>query len=182
MLQQGDEETVKAWEILCEISRQFFTQVYTRLDITNNEFGESFYKDKIPAVIEELKEKNLVVMDDGALCLFTKAKKKQEKPLMVIKSDGGYCYDTTDIAAAKYRLCHLKADRVVVLTDVGQKSHFDDIFKAAEMAGWHKKGVTSMEHMGFGIILGEDGKRMKTRSGKSVKLMGLLDEAKQQAM
>jgi len=101
---------------------------------------------------------------------------------MLIKSDGGFGYDTTDMAAARHRLLDLEAERIIILTDVGQKTHFNDIFKASEMAGWSVKGKHSMEHMGFGVILGDDGKRMKTRAGKSVKLMGLLDEAKAKAV
>lgn len=108
--------------------------------------------------------------------------KKKKIPLMLIKSDGGYNYDTTDMAAARYRLRDLGANRVIYLTDVGQYSHFEMIFMGSQSAGWHKPPKTKMEHMGFGIILGEDGKRMKTRSGKTVKLMMLLDEAKEHAM
>ena len=177
-LQSGNEDCLKAWKVLCEISRQFFTTIYKRLDVTNEEFGESFYNSMIPSVLKELDEKKLTKMDDGALCLFVPKKKV---PLMLVKSDGGYNYDTTDMAAARYRLLDLKADRVVYLTDVGQWTHFEKIFLASGLAGWHKKGKTRMEHMGFGVILGEDGKRMKTRSGKTVKLMMLLDEAKEKA-
>lgn len=107
--------------------------------------------------------------------------KKKKVPLMLIKSDGGYNYDTTDMAAARYRLKHWNANRVIILTDVGQKPHFDLIFEGSKLAGWHNPPKTKMEHMGFGVILGEDGKRMKTRKGKSVKLMDLLDEAKESA-
>ena len=177
-LQQGDKEFLKAWEILCELSRTFFRKIYARLDITNNEYGESFYNAMIPSVIQELEEKNLIKLDDGAKCLFVPKKKV---PLMVVKSDGGYNYDTTDLAAARFRLIEWKADRVVYLTDVGQFPHFDLIFRASEMAGWHCPPKTRMEHMGFGIVKGEDGTRIKTRSGKSVKLMDLLDEATQRA-
>lgn len=177
-LQSGNEDCLKAWKVLCQISRQFFVTIYKRLDVTNEEFGESFYNSMIPSVLKELDEKKLTKMDDGALCLFVPKKKV---PLMLVKSDGGYNYDTTDMAAARYRLLELKANRVVYLTDVGQWTHFEKIFLASKLAGWHVKGKTRMEHMGFGVILGEDGKRMKTRSGKTVKLMMLLDEAKEKA-
>jgi arginyl-tRNA synthetase len=82
-LQSGDEASLKAWKILCDISRKFFEKVYKRLDIVNNEYGESFYNPMIPGVLEELKEKKLAVMDDGALCLFTNKKKKGDVPLML---------------------------------------------------------------------------------------------------
>lgn len=175
-LQAGDVECVGGWKALCDISREFFTEIYTRLDITNQEVGESFYNSMIPSVIDELKEKQLVRIDEGALCLYLPG---HPKPLMVVKSDGGFNYDTTDLAAARYRLQTLKADRVIYITDVGQYTHFAAIFDAAKLAGW--AGSARMDHMGFGIVLGEDGKRMKTRAGKSVKLMALLDEAKERA-
>jgi arginyl-tRNA synthetase len=173
-LQSGDEDFLKAWKILCDVSRSFFEIIYKRLWITNEEYGESFYNNMIPSVIEELESKNLIKVDQGAKCLFVPKKKV---PLMVQKSDGGYNYDTTDLAAARFRLLDWKATRVIYSTDVGQFPHFDLIFRASEMAGWHTPGKTRMEHMGFGIVLGEDGGRIKTREGKSVKLMDLLDEA-----
>lgn len=173
-LQSGDEDFLKAWRILCDVSRSFFEIIYKRLGITNEEYGESYYNKMIPSVIEELESKNLIKVDQGAKCLFVPKKKV---PLMVQKSDGGYNYDTTDLAAARFRLVEWKAKRVIYSTDVGQFPHFDLIFRASEMAGWHTPGKTKMEHMGFGIVLGEDGGRIKTREGKSVKLMDLLDEA-----
>lgn len=177
-LQAGDASVLKAWHILCDISRAFFVQIYKRLDITTEEFGESFYNPMIPSVLKELEDKGLVKLDKGAKCIFVP---KRQIPLMVVKSDGAYNYDTTDMAAARYRLIDLKAKRVVYLTDVGQFPHFDLIFEGAKMAGWHLEGKTQMDHMGFGIILGEDGKRMKTRHGKTVKLMDLLDESRDRA-
>ena len=99
---------------------------------------------------------------------------------MLVKSDGGFNYDSTDMAAGWYRLIKLKANRVIYLTDVGQSLHFDTLFEACKVAGWHTKD-TKMEHMKFGIIVGEDGKRLKTRDGQTVKLSLLLDEAKESA-
>ena len=177
-LQSGDEEFLKAWNILCDVSRSFFKKLYRRLDITNEEYGESYYNPMIPGVIEELEAKGLIKVDKGAKCLFVPKKKV---PLMVQKSDGGYNYDTTDLAAARFRLLDWKATRVIYLTDVGQFSHFDLVFRASEMAGWHCPPKTRMEHMGFGMVLGESGGKIKTREGKSVKLMDLLDEAASRA-
>ena len=173
-LQSGDKDLLTAWRILCDVSRSFFDQIYKRLDISNKEYGESYYNDMIPSVIAELEEKGLIKVDKGAKCLFVPKKKV---PLMVQKSDGGYNYDTTDLAAARFRLLDWKATRVIYLTDVGQFPHFDLVFRGSEMAGWHTPPKTRMEHMGFGIVLGEDGGRIRTREGKSVKLMDLLDEA-----
>lgn len=177
-LQAGDPECTKAWKILCDISRQFFDRIYQRLYVTNNEYGESFYNPMIPDVLKELEEKGLIQTDKGAKCIFVP---KQQIPLMVVKSDGGYNYDTTDMAAARFRLRDWKAKRVIYLTDVGQYPHFELVFEGAKMAGWHVPPHTSMEHMGFGIVLGDDHKRMKTRAGKSVKLMELLDEGRARA-
>lgn len=101
---------------------------------------------------------------------------------MILKSDGGFNYDTTDMGAAKYRLLELKADRIVYITDLGQFPHFKLIFEGAKMMGWHAPPKTSMEHMGFGLVLGPDGKKFKTRSGETVKLNTLLDEAKERAL
>ena len=177
-LQSGDEKLLKGWKVLCDISRQFFNKVYEILDISVEEFGESFYNPKIPAMLKELEEKGLIKEDKGAKCIFVPKKKL---PLMVVKSDGGFNYDTTDMAAANYRLNELKANRIVYLTDVGQKVHFDLIFEASKMAGWHNPPQTRMEHMGFGLICNETGGKMKTREGKTVKLMDLLEEAKKRA-
>lgn len=173
-LQSGDQNCLKAWKVICDISRGFFEMIYKRLEITNNEFGESFYNPFIPSVIKELEEKNLIKVDEGAKCMFIPGK---DVPLMVQKSDGGYGYDTTDLAAARYRLETLKVDRILYLTDVGQYPHFELIFKAAFMAGWAKEGKHRLDHMGFGLIQGENGGKMATRDGGNVKLMSLLDEA-----
>lgn len=94
--------------------------------------------------------------------------KGSKVPLMLVKSDGGYNYDTTDMACAHVRLNEWKGERLIYITDVGQFEHFDKIFKGAESAGWYDPKKQKMEHMGFGVILGEDGKRMKTRSGDTV--------------
>jgi arginyl-tRNA synthetase len=178
LLQSGDAKCLKAWKVICDVSRGFFSKLYKRLDITNNEFGESFYNPMIPSVIQELEEKTLIKLDEGAKCFYIPGK---EVPLMVQKSDGGYGYDTTDLAAAKYRLQTLKADRIIILTDVGQYPHFEMIFKAAFIAGWAVEGKHRLDHMGFGLIQNDKGGKMATREGGNVKLMSLLDEAKENA-
>ena len=177
-LQQGDAKCRKAWETLCEISRKEFNKVYTRLDIKLNDFGESFYNPMLPGIIKEMEDKGVVEVSDGAKCVFIKGIKV---PLMLQKSDGGYNYDTTDMAAAKYRLIDLKADRICILTDVGQRPHFDLIFEGAKIMGWHQPPKTKMEHMGFGLVTDKDGQKFKTRSGETVKLIDLLDEGHQRA-
>jgi arginyl-tRNA synthetase len=101
---------------------------------------------------------------------------------MAVKSDGGFGYDSTDLAAIYHRLFVMRADWIVYLTDLGQESHFHMIFDAAEQAGWHRPGVTRVDHMGFGVVQGEDKKKFKTRSGETVKLSNLLDEAVERAL
>jgi len=141
-------------------------------------------------------EKGIVKKDAGAKCIFLPAKKskKQKKkkkkakppapepPLMLVKSDGGYGYDTTDMAAAWYRLIDQKSKRVIYITDSGQGTHFARIFQAAELMGWHKPGTTRMEHMPFGLVQDEKGQKFSTRSGDTVKLLSLLDTARDKAL
>ncbi len=172
-LQAGDEECRAIWNVLCEISRKEFEKVYKRLDISLDECGESFYNDKIPPVIKELEEKDLIETSNGAKCVFLP---KYKIPLMLQKSDGGYGYDSTDMAALKYRIQELGATRVVCITDFSQGDHFHMIFDAGRMAGWVDE-KHQLEHIGFGTVMGEDGKRFKTRSGDTVRLVDLLDEA-----
>jgi len=174
-LQSGDKECQAIWQILCDISRKEFKKVYKRLDITIEEFGESFYNDKISPVIEEFEKAGLISLEaGGAKCVFVPG---ESVPLMLQKSDGGFGYDSTDMAAIKYRLSELGASRVVCITDVGQSLHFQTCFSAASKIGWLDPKKHRLEHIGFGTVMGEDGKRFKTRSGETVRLVDLLDEA-----
>jgi arginyl-tRNA synthetase len=174
-LQAGDEECRLIWQILCDISRKEFEKVYKRLDITLEECGESFYNSKIPETIEEFNKAGLLrVEEGGARCVFVP---KYKIPLMLQKSDGGYGYDSTDMTAIKYRLEELKGTRLVYITDFSQGDHFQMCFSAAEMIGWTDPKKHKLEHIGFGTVMGEDGKRFKTRSGDTVRLVDLLDEA-----
>lgn len=143
--------------------------------------GESFYNSMIPDTVKECEGKGLITMDEGAKCIFVG--KPYKIPLMVVKSNGGYGYDSTDLACIKYRIQTLKADRLVYITDLGQEQHFHMIFKAAELAGWvNEQNKVKAEHMGFGLVLRADGKKFSTRDGETVKLMELLDEAKKRAL
>jgi arginyl-tRNA synthetase len=173
-LQAGDPECRKIWQTLCDISRREFEKVYKRLDVTLEEFGESFYNDKIPPVLDEFEAAGLLELDQSAKVVRIAG---HPVPLMLRKSDGGFGYDSTDMAALKYRLFDLKADRVIVITDFSQESHFQMVYKAGEMIGWVKDGKQRLQHIGFGTVMGEDGKRFKTRSGDTVRLVDLLDEA-----
>jgi arginyl-tRNA synthetase len=173
-LQSGDEECLKIWKILCDVSRREFQKIYDRLDVTIEEVGESFYNDKIPAVIEEFDKAGLLSIEEGgARCVFVST---HQIPLMLQKSDGGYGYDSTDMAALKHRLHTVKAKRIIVITDFSQGDHFVMCNKAAHDIGWVNDGQ-QLQHIGFGTVQGEDGKRFKTRSGDTVRLVDLLDEA-----
>ena len=173
-LQSGDADCLRIWKLLCDISRKEFEKVYNRLDVTVEECGESFYNDKIPAVIEEFQKAGLLKEEEGgAKVVFTDAAKI---PLMLQKSDGGYGYDSTDMAALKYRLQVLGADRVIVITDFSQADHFKMVYAAGHAIGWVNR-EQRLQHIGFGTVQGEDGKRFKTRSGDTVRLVDLLDEA-----
>ena len=130
-LQSGDENTIKAWQIICDLSRKEFQQIYDRLHVTLDEVGESFYNPMLAPIVKQLEEEGYVVEDKGAKCFFIKGVKSIKTPLMLQKSDGGFNYDTTDMAAIKYRINELKADRLIYITDMGQEYHFHQIFHAA---------------------------------------------------
>jgi len=178
LLQSGDPKITTAWKYLCDLSRQEFQRIYDRLNIKIKEVGESFYNPFIPPTIKLLEDKGFVKVDKGAKIIQIP---KQKTPLIVQKSDGGFSYDSTDIAAIWYRFTQLKCERLIYVTDIGQELHFHLVFEAAKMAGWHTPPKTRADHMGFGLVLGEEGKKIKTREGKSVMLMELLDEAVKQA-
>ncbi len=186
-LQGGDPVSLKAWGLLCEQSRREFQQIYDRLDIRLSERGESFYNPYLAAVVADLEAAGLLVVDDGAGCVFlegVKGKDGQPLPLIVRKSDGGFNYATTDLAAIRYRFAAAPegdgAGRVIYVTDAGQASHFAAVFQVAGRAGWIPDGGR-LEHVPFGLVQGEDGKKLKTRSGDTVRLKDLLDEAVERA-
>ncbi|KAK6590315.1 hypothetical protein RS030_162450 [Cryptosporidium xiaoi] len=172
-LQSGDKDTLVAWKKICEVSRIEFQKIYDRLGVVLEEYGESFYNDMIPEVVKLLDEKGILKLDNGAQCVYTKI---NDVPLMAVKSDGGYGYDSTDLAAINYRLNVLDADWVIYTTDMGQEEHFLKLFDVAERMGWHNPSETRLIYIGFGVIQGEDGKKFKTRSGDVVKLTDLIDE------
>jgi arginyl-tRNA synthetase len=160
---------------LCDISRREFQKVYDRLGVTLREMGESFYNSIIPSVLDMVRAKGLMQDSDGAQCVFTKVHKQ---PFLLVKSDGSYLYPTTDIAALWYRLHVLKADWIVIYTDYTQKDHFDLLFEVGRMSGILDPVKNRVNHVGFGTVNDESGKRFKTRSGEVVRLVELLDEAK----
>lgn len=185
-LHQGEQTWLKRWRMLVEQSRRQYQRVYDRLGVTlrpEDERGESAYQPMLPQVVEDLKAAGLAVESEGAICVFAEGfKNKQGEPLPFIiqKSDGAYLYATTDLAAIRYRVDELHADRIIYVTDFRQAQHFAMLFATARMAGWAPEHV-DLQHITFGTMLGEDGRPFKTRSGGTVKLAELLDEAVERA-
>jgi arginyl-tRNA synthetase len=178
-LQAGAEDTLHAWKLLCEQSRREFQVIYDLLDIKLIERGESFYNPLLPKVVEYLETAGLLEENQGAKCVFLEGFTNREGdplPLIVQKSDGGYNYATTDLAALRYRIEEDQAKRIIYVTDAGQANHFAQFFQVANKAGWIPENV-ELVHVTFGLVLGEDGKKFKTRSGDTVRLKDLLDEA-----
>lgn len=178
-LQAGAEDSRRAWQLLCEQSRREFQMIYDVLDVHLTERGESFYNPLLPDVVEDLVQVGLLQEDEGAKCVFVEGFTNREGkplPLIVQKSDGGYNYATTDLAALRYRIEKDGADRIIYVTDAGQANHFTQVFQVARRAGWLPEDV-ELVHVPFGLVLGEDGKKLKTRSGETVRLRDLLDEA-----
>jgi arginyl-tRNA synthetase len=178
-LQTGAEDSRRAWQLLCEQSRREFQVIYDWLDIHLTERGESFYNPLLPNVVKDLEKSGLLVENTGAKCVFLEGftnKDGDPLPLIVQKSDGGYNYATSDLAALRYRIEQDKAERIIYVTDAGQANHFAQVFQVARRAGWLTDRV-KVVHVPFGLVLGEDGKKLKTRSGETVRLRDLLDEA-----
>ena len=149
----------------------------SRLGVTIQERGESFYQDRMKTVVDLLNKAGVLEEDEGRKIMFAPG---QQVPLTVVKSDGGYTYDTSDMAALRQRVDEEKANRIVYVTDLGQGPHFDIIFAAAKKVEWVKD--TRLQHVGFGVVLGEDKKKFKTRSGDTVRLIDLMDEGLKRAM
>lgn len=182
-LQSGGEEALRAWQILCEQSRREFQKIYDRLNIKITERGESFYNPLLPDVVKDLKSLELLETDQGAEVVFLTGftnKQGDPQPLIIQKSNGGYNYATTDLAAICYRIQRDEADRIIYVTDAGQANHFMQIFQVARRAGWLPDTV-EVVHVPFGLVQGEDGKKFKTRSGETIRLKDLLDEAVKRA-
>ena len=179
-LQKGDSASQKAWEIICEISRNAYQEIYDLLDVKLIERGESFYNPYLAETVSDLESKGLITLSEGAKCIYLEGFQNRDGdpfPLMVQKSDGGYNYDTTDMAAIHHRIQDEKADRIIYVTDAGQAQHFQMIFKAAEKAGYLDPSKVRTDHVAFGLVLGTDGKKFRTRSGDSEKLIDLLQAA-----
>lgn len=185
-LQSGDEYCRTMWQKLVKITMQQNQHNYDRLNVTLTDkdvMGESLYNPMLPGIVEDLKKQGLAVEDDGALVVYLdEFKNKDGDPMGVIvqKKDGGFLYTTTDIAAAKYRYETLKANRALVFSDTRQSQHMQQAWLITRKAGYVPDSF-QLEHKNFGMMLGKDGKPFKTRSGGTVKLADLLDEAIERA-
>lgn len=179
-LQSGNPESLHAWNIICEISRKAYQEIYDILDVRLEERGESFYNPMLPGLIEDLEKKGLIQISNGAKCFFLEDFKNREGdplPLMLQKSDGGYGYDTTDMATMRQRVKEEKVDRIIIITDAGQSQHFQMVYAAAIKAGYLDPKKVRFDHVPFGLVLGTDGKKFKTRSGETEKLIDLITTA-----
>lgn len=178
-LQAGEAEELRLWRQIIDETRRHYQPIYDRLKVKlrpENERGESFYNPFLPDVVCELKDAKIAVESEGAIAVFTKG---YESPLIIQKSEGGYGYGTTDLAAVRYRVRDLGAKRIIYFVDARQSQHFQQVFDAARRAGW-SQGV-SLEHAAFGTMLGEDGKPFATSKGGTSKLKELLDKAEERA-
>ena len=185
-LQGGDEYCRQMWRKLVDITMAQNQKTYDRLNVTltrDDVMGESLYNPMLPGIVADLKAKGLAVESEGATVVYLdEYKNKDGDPMGVIiqKKDGGYLYTTTDIACAKYRYETLHADRVLYFIDSRQHQHLMQAWTIVRKAGYVPDSVP-LEHEMFGMMLGKDGKPFKTRSGGTVKLTDLLDEAMERA-
>ncbi len=185
-LHNHNPDTMAVWKHIVDESRSHYLPIYEQLAVTlkpEDERGESFYADKLAGVVEQLKANGIATKSDGAMCVFPgdfKNKDGEPLPFIIQKSDGAFLYATTDLAAMQFRINKLKADKIIYVTDARQALHFNMLFKTAKMAGWTNDDIDLM-HVTFGTMLGTDGKPFKTRTGGTVKLKNLLEEAVQRA-
>ncbi|HEY9103932.1 arginine--tRNA ligase [Chitinimonas sp.] len=185
-LQSGDAEVLALWRQFVEISLEHCNAIYRKLGLllTNDDVrGESFYNDDLPVLVNELREQGLLTEDQGAQVVFLdEFKNKEGEPAAYIvqKQGGGYLYATTDLGAVRYRARTLKLDRCLYVVDARQGLHFQQLFTTARKAGFAPASM-QLEHVAHGTIMGPDGKPLKTRSGDTVKLVDLLDEAIERA-
>jgi arginyl-tRNA synthetase len=185
-LQAGDDETLRLWTKLVNDTKQYYNTVYARLEVALTDADlapESFYNSMLASVCDELEADGIAVISDGALCAFPAGFTGRDGtplPLILRKSDGGYGYASTDMAAIRYRIRDLRADRIIYVVGSEQAQHFAMVFAVAREAGWLTGAVTA-QHAAIGMVTGADHKRFRTRAGGSVKLIDLIDEAVERA-
>ncbi|XP_033242751.1 probable arginine--tRNA ligase, cytoplasmic isoform X1 [Drosophila miranda] len=180
-LQSGEPNSRKAWQLICDVSRQEFQAIYDRLDVTLRERGESFYQSRMLSVVDFLRNKNMLEHDEGRQIMWPN-EDRSGIPLTIVKSDGGFTYDTSDMAAIRHRIEEEHCTWIIYVVDSGQSTHFNTIFKAAERCCILNPTAHRVHHVQFGVVLGEDGKKFKTRSGDTVKLSDLLNEGMKRSL
>ena len=181
-LQAGDADTLRHWNELVDLSKQYFNRVYSTLGVTLTDddlAGESTYNDELAGICDELERAGIATVSDGALCVFLDGYTGREGkpvPLIIRKSDGGYGYGTTDLATIRHRVRDLHADRILYVIGVTQSLHLSMVWDTARKAGWLPDDV-EVVHVQIGNVLGDDRKLLRTRSGQPLKLLSLLDDA-----
>jgi len=181
-LQAGDPETLRLWTMLVGDTKHYYNAIYARLGVTLTDADlapESFYNSMLAEVCGELEAAGVAVISDGALCAFPPGftgRDGSPLPLILRKTDGGYGYGTTDMAAIRYRIADLHADRLIYVVGSEQAQHLQMVFAVARQAGWLPPRVR-VEHAAIGMVTGTDRKRFRSRSGGSIKLIDLIDEA-----
>jgi arginyl-tRNA synthetase len=180
-LQRGDEENLRIWREMIALSQTQFDSIYGRLGVKfDHTLGESFYNPQLHELVEQLRQKGIAQESEGALVVFFEdIPQLKGSPALIRKSDGGFNYTTTDLATLQHRLNCWKPDEIVYVTGAPQQLHFQQVF--AIFRKWHPEAQLKLAHVWFGSILGEDGKAFKTRSGETIKLADLLDEAEERA-
>jgi len=185
-LQSGDAQMLKLWEQFKTISLHHSTEIYQQLNVTLKDTdvrGESFYNNDLAPVVKELQDQGLAVESDGAQVVFLQEladKEGNPSPMIIQKQGGGFLYATTDLAALRYRVNTLKANRIMYFIDARQSLHMQQVFTLSRKAKFVDESV-SLEHLAFGTMMGSDGKPFKTRTGGTVKLADLLTEAVERA-
>ena len=187
-LQSGDPRNRALWERFVAITRKELDKVYERLGVSfDTWYGESFYEPMLPSVVQKLEAMGLARRDQEALCIFfgddvwanaPEKLKKQKEPMIVQKKDGAYLYASTDIATLYHRQDVVKATKAIYVVDHRQANHFEQLFAVAKQLGIRME----LTHVGFGTVLGPDGKILQTRDGKTITLASLLDEAETRAL
>ena len=181
-LQTGNEENRRIWREMIELSESQFDVIYGRLGVKfDNTLGESFYNSRLQPLVNELRQKSIARESEGAIAVFFEENSQlKNQPALVQKSDRGFNYATTDLATLEYRIETWNPNEIIYVTDGRQQLHFQQVFAAFRK--WHPEAKVKLSHVWFGSILGEDGKPFKTRSGETVKLADLLDEAEERAL
>jgi len=180
-LQAGDSDTLRLWNELVDLSKQYFNRIYSTLGVTLTDTdlaGESTYNDELAGICDELEERGIASMSEGALCVFLDGYTGREgkpQPLIIRKSDGGYGYATTDLATIRHRVRDLHADRILYVIGAPQALHLNMVWDTARLAGWLPDDVVVV-HVQIGNVLGPDRKILRTRAGNPLKLMALLEE------